>query len=218
MRTMRVFIGIWVLLCLTPLLCRADVYVTDALDIPCRRGPSLQHKILKMLDSGEPLRVLEEQAGWSRVQLLDKEREGIEGWVLSRYLSTRTPCKTQAQALKEENESLKNELLVIKEKVQTEIPRALKLDEAYKKNLEELNALKKEYDRFKREAAQFIQLKGAYEKVKHNEERLARELEQLENNKRNKWFALGALVVLFGIIIGLQIGKLGRRSHSSLYP
>lgn len=194
----------------------ADVYVTDALDIPFRRGPSLQHKILKMLDSGEPLQVLEEQSGWSRVKILNMEKEGMEGWVLSRYLTTRTPWKTQAATLQAENESLRNELALLKEKIQTDTPRALKLDEAYKKNLEELNALKQEYARFRQEAGEFVQLKNNYEKAKSNEERMALELKDLENSKRNKWFALGALVLLFGIIIGLQIGKQGKRSRSSL--
>ena len=44
-------------------------YVTDSLRLEARTGPSTEHRIVQMLDSGTRLEVLEEREGWSRVTL-----------------------------------------------------------------------------------------------------------------------------------------------------
>ncbi len=45
-------------------------YVTDSLKITLRTGPSIENKIISMLDSGQPVEVLESIGEWSRVLVL----------------------------------------------------------------------------------------------------------------------------------------------------
>lgn len=63
------------------------MYVTDSLEITLRGGTSTQHKILAMLRSDEEVEVLEDLGNWMKVQL----KNGKEGYVLSRYLTSNIP-------------------------------------------------------------------------------------------------------------------------------
>jgi len=48
-------------------------------------------------------------------------------------------------------------------------------------------------------------------------QKLTRENEQLSSSQRTKWFALGALVLLCGLIIGLVVGRQQKKRRSSSY-
>lgn len=216
MKTKLISIGICAFIILTSTICMAEkAYVTDSFRISFRRGPSIENKILKFIDSGQPVEILESNEGWSRIQLIEEEPIGIEGWVLSRYLITRLPWEVQTSKLTVENTFLQKELNSYKEKAERETAKALNLDEQLKNTLKELNTVKNDFAALKQEASEFIQLKTKFEKTKNNEQRLAAELRQLEESKQNKWLALGALIMLFGLIIGLQIGKQGKRGRST---
>jgi SH3 domain protein len=95
-------------------------YVTDSFRISLRRGPSIENKILKFIPSGQPLKVLESQEGWSRVKASESEEGMVEGWVLSRYLITRAPWQRQAESLKQDNTRLKEEIALVSSKASKE--------------------------------------------------------------------------------------------------
>ena len=59
-------------------------YVSDRLEITMRSGTSTSHGIVRMLRSGTPVEVLEndKDSGYSRVRI----SSGKEGWVLTRFL------------------------------------------------------------------------------------------------------------------------------------
>ena len=61
-------------------------YVTDRTIVEIRRGPSTEYLILRNLEAGERVEVLEqnEDAGYSRVRVAD---QGTEGWILTRFLT-----------------------------------------------------------------------------------------------------------------------------------
>jgi SH3 domain protein len=54
-------------------------YVSDELKVPMRSGASNQHRIIRFLKSGTPLKVLEtdDETGFSKIELSD----GKDGWV-----------------------------------------------------------------------------------------------------------------------------------------
>src|SRR5688572_20816900 len=60
-------------------------YVSDRQNLEIRRGPSTEHAILRWLEPGNEVQVLEQdqQSGWSRVRVSD---QGTEGWILTRFL------------------------------------------------------------------------------------------------------------------------------------
>ncbi|MBU0992808.1 MAG: TIGR04211 family SH3 domain-containing protein [Proteobacteria bacterium] len=216
MKTKLIFIGIFSFILLTSTLCMAEkAYVTDSFRISFRRGPSIENKILKFIDSGQPVEILENREGWSRIQIMEEEPNNLDGWVLSRYLITRLPWEVQVNNLQAENDIIQKELDTYKEKAQNETAKSINLDEQLKNALKELNRIKNDFATLKQESSEFVLLKTKFEKTKNNEQRLASELKQLEASKRNKWLALGALIMLFGLIIGLQIGKQGKRGRST---
>ena len=57
-------------------------YVSDQLEIPMRSGKSNDYRILKMVKSGTPVTVLQEEDSNSLIKI----EGGQQGWVLSRYL------------------------------------------------------------------------------------------------------------------------------------
>ena len=67
---------------------KADTrYVGDQLIITLRQGRSIKHKILKTLETGTPVEVLEEDSSYYKVRTSD----GIEGYVLRQYISSNPP-------------------------------------------------------------------------------------------------------------------------------
>jgi SH3 domain protein len=165
-------------------------YVTDSLRISLRRAPSIENKILKLLPSGLAVEVLESQEGWSRVQLLEPGRGSMEGWVLSRYLITRQPWEIQARSLKRENAQLKTKLA--------------RIEREWEETL-------------KQKIGDYLKLRTGYETAQETVQTLTEENETLRSSHRNKWFAMGALVLLCGLMIGLVTGRQQKNRRSSIY-
>ncbi len=168
----------------------AKAYVTDSFRISLRRGPSIENKILKFLPSGMPVEILESQEGWSRVQALEPGKRSIKGWVLSRYLITRPPWETQARSLGQENIQLKERLARIEGE---------------------------QGETLKRKVADYLELKATHEIAQETVQTLTKENENLRSSQRNKWFAMGALVLLCGLMIGLVIGSKEKKRRSAMY-
>lgn len=144
-------------------------YVTDSFRISLRRGPSLENKILKFISSGRPVEILESRDGWSYVYLLEPEQSGLKGWVLSRYLINRLPWKEEAKFLRGVKDQLK----------------------------EKLNRVNKDWEKaLKKETAGFSKLKAAYAIAQDTVLALTEENKGLRSSQKNRWFAIGALVLL----------------------
>jgi SH3 domain protein len=79
-------------------------YVSDRLEVTLRTGTSTQHSIVRMLPSGTRLEVLETEpaSGYARVRTAD----GVEGWVLSRYLMDQPAAREQLAAANRRVETL----------------------------------------------------------------------------------------------------------------
>jgi len=168
----------------------AKAYVTDSFRISLRRGPSIENKILKFLPSGLAVEVLESQEGWSRVQPLEPGRGSMGGWVLSRYLITRQPWEVQARSLKRENAQLKRKLA--------------RIEKEWEETL-------------KQKVGDYLKLRTGYETAQETVQTLTEENETLRSSQRNKWLAMGALVLLCGLMIGLVIGRQQKKRRSSIY-
>ena len=225
MKTLRVIVIIALGLCLTGQVSQAEkAYVTDSFEITLRSGPSVQNKIISLIRSNQPLEILESQENWSHVRLLEREQGDTEGWVLSRYLVTRLPWKIQAESLKQENSQLKEKVGHI-EKEWGEVARKEKdLSKELKKYRQSLHKLSNEYKALKQGSAEYLKVKQAYEDTNAKLEasqktvqKLTRENERMRSSERNKWFGMGALVLLSGLMIGSVIGRQEKKRKSLLY-
>ena len=199
------------------------VYVTDSLEITLRTGPSNQNKIIMMLRSGKQLELLKSKEGWCLVRVSEPGRKTVEGWALARYLIERRPWEVQAGIYKRENERLKEQSAVVEKELREITAKDINLDREFMENSKALETLRAEYDDLKQGAAGYLTLKKTHKvtqsKLKNIEttfKSLSEEHDKLKNSHSTKWFAMGALVLLFGLIIGLEIGRQQKRRKSSL--
>jgi SH3 domain protein len=202
----------------------AKAYVSDSFQITLRTGPGIDHKIIAMPLSGQPLEVLGSEGDWSLVRLPKPGGDSVEGWVLSRYLSTRLPWKAQATSLEAENASLKERLDRTEKELSEATGRERSLARELKEHTGALQKVQAEYNSLERRSADYLKLESEYkqnrstlETTQAEVERLTEEVNRLRSSQRNRWFLSGALVLLFGLIIGLLIGRQQRKRRSSYY-
>jgi len=84
-------------------------FITDSVDIPLRLTNSIQSKpsnLLRLLPSDTQLKLLSTDSGWTKVEIGD----GTIGWVVSRYITTKTPAKVALKEVVRLNVKLKKEL------------------------------------------------------------------------------------------------------------
>ncbi len=202
----------------------STAYVTDSFKITLRSGPSTDNRILSLLPSGQALDVIETQGDWSHVRVMGKGEPAPEGWVLTRYLVQRLPWKKQAEALRSENTSLKDKLNQTQQQI---VQLRQSNSELSKELLNTRRALKDVTGRFnslKAGASEYLKLKKKYSDIKAELDkgqaiidRLTKENNEYKYSEKKKWFALGALVLLCGLLIGIIIGRQQRKRRSYLY-
>ena len=199
-------------------------YVTDSFKITFRTGPGVENKIISMLSSGQPVEVLDSIDDWSHIRLVEGGEPAKEGWVLTRYLVSRLPWELQASSLIAENTRLKEKLTLVQKKlVETgrgEQDLALEL----RKSTEALQKLEKEYASLKEGSAQYLDLKSTYDATRSELEStqkqfqaLAKENDRLKFSQRNTSFAVGALVLLTGLIVGVVFGRRQKKPPRPVY-
>ena len=74
----------------------SHAYITDEVNIPMRSDRSFNNNLIKMLTTGDKLKVIRYFDGWTQVQY-----GGQTGWIASRYLSKKEPAKNRLKQLKE---------------------------------------------------------------------------------------------------------------------
>lgn len=80
-----------------PAAAQTTRYVSDTLQVPLLAGAGARHKILRMVGSGTELQVLRNEAasGYSLV----KTGDGLQGWILTRYLMAAPHTRETATAV-----------------------------------------------------------------------------------------------------------------------
>jgi SH3 domain protein len=191
---------------------KSFVYITDMVPIPMRSDNSIQNNpsnLIKLLDSGTKLEILSTKNNWTKVRF-----EKTVGWIVSRYLTSNKPARMQLEALKRSNNNKQLSLFQQykrNKKLEKKISELLienselsiqsgKL-ESEKKHVEQVykDALKLEYGN-KKYKTQILQLKSELKLLQNNNT-----IGQ-ESNNRN-WFVVGALVLFFGLVMGIFTQK-----------
>ena len=195
-------------------------YVSDSFWITLRTGPGINYKIITFLKSGEPLKIISKEGNWTKVKLLkDKSKEG---WVLSRFIMKRKPCKSLINELVKKNTQLKETV----SQLQIQLANITKENEELSKKLEKISNdyqdLKERYETLKKDSSDFLSLKERYEdtakKLKKAEskiKKLEKENDLLKRSQAHRWFLMGAFVLFSGIILGLIMGR--QKKRRSIY-
>ncbi len=99
-------------LCIAPMAASAD-YIRDQVRVNMRTGPSSEHRILRVLVSGNKIARLGKKDGW----VLVRTPEGEEGWVPTAYVTREVPAsvslpktQTELEEARLQIEKLSNQL------------------------------------------------------------------------------------------------------------
>jgi SH3 domain protein len=195
-------------------------YVTDRTIVELRRGPSIEYLILRNLEAGTAVQVLEqnEDAGYSRVRVAD---QGTEGWILTRFL-TAEPIARERLAVAERNLASARERVSALEGQVASLTSDLSATRA---ELEQTRSshgdVSKELADIRAAAANVVQIRDQNTSLQQRLIQKEREVEELSaanatlagRNNQN-WFLVGAGVLLAGIVVGLVAPTLRRKRRS----
>jgi SH3 domain protein len=195
-------------------------YVTDRTIVELRRGPSTEYLILRNLEAGEQVDVLEqnEEQGYSRVRVAD---QGTEGWILTRFL-TAEPIARERLAVAERTLTGARERVATLEAQNEQLTRDLA---ATRTELEQARAnhgtASRELADIRTAAANVVEIRDRNTSLQQRLVQRDQEVEQLTaDNARlagrsnQNWFVVGAAVLLAGIVIGLVAPSLRRKRRS----
>lgn len=209
-------------------------YVVDELIITLRAGKSTSHKILKSLQTGTPLEVLEDaDQTYTKVRTTD----GVEGYVLRQYITAELPKKQRITELERLNSSLRGKINTLEE-AKSNLEMQLKtIREEYEQKFSAINAqsedqrqhleqalnneraIAEKYDTLLDQAgnvaeiaAERDQLLQKNKKLEADAAALLQKNDQLSDSRMIKWFLAGGGVFFFGWIIG----KISRKKRSRL--
>jgi len=196
-------------------------YVTDQFKITLRSGESASHKILRMLPSGYKLELISSnsQTGYSQVRTAD----GTTGYVLTRQLlnipvarDRLASAESRLEELLQEPGKLSAKLAAVQNSLET-------LQQSHATLSQEKEKLDKELETIRRTASDAIrianernELRKLVAQLTHQVEELKQDNRELSNNSNQKWFMIGAGIIILGIVIGLILPHLRfqRRKNS----
>lgn len=199
---------------LAPLTVSAETtrYVSDELEITMRNGQGVKFAIRKMLASGTKLDVIEtDPAGYSKV----RTPSGVDGWVLTRYLSNTPSARNSLAASEQKVANLELEIAKYKEETQA---LSSQNTDASSENLsltETSQRLSKELDDLRKTASSAValdnenrQLKEKLQLVDDQIQSLEIENNSLKDSSAKSWFLIGAAVLFGGLLLGLILPRL----------
>ena len=184
-------------------------YVTDNVEIPLRSDESERSKIVKILNNGTPLTILEDrpETGYSYVQT----NTGLEGFILNRFLSNEPSSRTQLETATKKLELLQEE------------NKQLKASQVTNQDVgKERDRLNSELVELQQTAANAIQLKQQRDQLQEQVVSIERELQQLKRENQalsdtsnQDWFLYGGGLALSGVLLGFILPKMSWRRRSS---
>lgn len=195
-------------------------YVTDQLQVPLRAGESARYKIIRMLESGTPLEVLDvnKDTEYTRV----RTNNGAQGYVLTNQLQTEPAARTQLtdmQArlteLQQAPEALAAKLsaLQIEHASLTETAQALK---------DKKQSLEQELATIRHSSTNVLEITNERDRLRIQVTELTREREELVQKHsdathqiQQRWFLIGSGVLTVGVVIGLLFPHLSLRRRKS---
>jgi SH3 domain protein len=192
-------------------------YVTDKMHITFRTGPGNDRKIISLLNSDQQVEIIQSEGEWAKVRLPN----GKEGWVLQQYLLAEVPCRIRIQDVSSSLEALKKELKDVQTAYQQLDAEKTSLEKDLKDSRQDLTKTKQSYEKLKKDAAGFLELKTRHDKTverlslqTQKANTLEKDLNRILKKKYIWWFLGGSGVLLLGFILGFSSKK--QKRHSSL--
>lgn len=193
------------------------LYVKPSAEIVVRTGQGTSFKIVGMVKDGDSVELLEEENAYAKVRL----ENGVEGWMVRRFLGKERPLREVVESLRKENSEIKEKERYTAQNL-VEVSETL---EQTKAKLEKLTAehgkLQGDYQTLQTDTADVIKIKNSQQTTAEENENLREQLAQVEKEneglKKDRtlhWFLAGAGVLFLGVLLGKLPGPSRRRKSS----
>lgn len=195
-----------------PLLAFAETaYITERLEIPVRSGETRDHTIIRYLQAGSQIEVLKTYGtGYSQI----KDERGREGFVLGRYLVDQAPSFVIAGRLEAQIVEQKETIKRLRQDVNALTTQNKSASATVKKIKEQLTRKEAEFNQFVATAGdsvtlreRLVTLETERQVLLSNNETLRAEKLAVGDDSSKTWFALGALTLAIGWLVGLLMPR-----------
>lgn len=197
-------------------------FVSDELEITMRVGPSTKQRIISMLKSGTQVEILsvDPKSGYSKVRAAN----GKTGFVLSRFLMDEPSAREQVASLTAKIQELQAEPEQIRSRLSQLQEDYSRLQKEHQKLLNDKNSITQELAGIRQTAANAINISNERGELRKQVVKLKQEVADLQhtnrelaNSRNQRWFLIGAGVVLGSILLGwlLPYLRFKRRRTSS---
>ncbi len=195
-------------------------YVTDDFEVMLRTGPGMDNRIIKGISSGTPMSVVVEDAGRAHSQVrLD---DGTVGFVLTRFISSEPSSKIRADnlakkldELKSNPKGLQSKLLVLQESYD-------KLSQNYRKVIDDRDNIKQQLEKITLASSDAVSLSLKTDNLENENRQLILQMDDLriqnetmKDQSDKKWFALGAVTIILGLLLGYILSRFKGRRRAS---
>jgi SH3 domain protein len=194
--------------------------VTDQFQITMRKGESTRHKIIRMLPTGEAVEALEtnSDSGYTRIRTSD----GTIGYVLDRQLLKEPVAReriaemtARLQELQAEPDQLAAKLAELQQAHSTLQADHDELRSDKERLEEELATIRHASANVMRITQERTELRQGVADLTRQVAELQQRSRDLSNQSTQRWFLIGAGVVVGGILIGLVLPHLRFRRRKS---
>ena len=184
-------------------------YVSDQLTIPMRSGTTMKHKILKFLDSGLPLVVLETSDDETHLLVALADDESKTGWVKAELVMKEPSAREQILVVKQKNQDLIDRQSELKKQIAE-----LKIKESKLGEVQQILAqLRKSAAKPILIAEENVDLKKQLIEVRDRNEQLVAENVFLSDKNIKQWFMIGGAVSIGSLLLGLLITRINWKKN-----
>ena len=194
------------------------MYITENQEVLIRGGKGNEFKILAIKKAHAPVELLRDEGDYSYI----RTEGGIEGWVLSRYLTRELPKPLIIDKLNAELEKLRQANSNLSQEFQNLAEQKKSLENSSAAFEHKAQDLERQYQDLKAASANVLQLKQAHDMLKEENEQyarsaaeLAKKNEQLQSNTALMWYSAGAATLLIGVAIGMFMQSLKHKKKKS---
>ena len=183
-----------------------------------RSGESAKHRVVQMIKSGTPVTVLgvNKETGYTEV----RTSSGKTGYVLSRQLLNEPVAREQLASLQARIQMLESAPGELSSKLAKLSKDYETLSQTHNSVVKEKDALTQELEELKRVSANAVEinrerktLRKQVATMSHDVEDQQQEIRELKNSAIQRWFLIGAGVLLGGILLGLILPHLRIRKR-----
>ncbi|HYN79472.1 MAG TPA: TIGR04211 family SH3 domain-containing protein [Lamprocystis sp. (in: g-proteobacteria)] len=210
---------------LIPLRTQAETrYVTDQIEITLRTGEGNRFKILRMLPTGTPLEVLgvNQTTKFARVRTAD----GAVGFVPQEQIQTEPAARTRVAELESRLAALQQDPDTLAARLAKTQSEQADLKAGFQALEREKQLMEQQLATIRHASANVLEITNDREWLRTQVADLTRaraDLEQenrdIKNQTNQRWFLIGAGVLVGGVLLGLFLPhlRLGRRPRKSAW-